>query len=403
MALLIMSPMSQKLRTLLLGGAIILVGCHQQDAETQPRPLKLSQAEQAPSLEPPQTGAALKDFANITEVSAKKRAFFDYLQPQIEFENRHIDTLKAHFSTLQKLLKQQGQLHPTDADWLNQAASLYRVDAADAAQQLATLNLKLGEIPAALVKAQAANESAWGTSRFAREANNLFGQWCFSPGCGIAPLQRNPDDTHEVQSFPSVAAGLRSYFVNLNSHKGYASLRQIRRCLQTHKQSYSGRALAAGLVNYSARGGHYVDELQSMIRINKLESWESNWWGESNPDHPCYSLVQVQVDHPDPVKVIAETETMLLLTEQEPRVIVASAAQSSSASAAQPSSVSAAPASSAPAAPASSVSAAEASSTSAAPAVNASAAQVSIKATLAVDLGQPEPQKETLTSAAAPI
>lgn len=299
-----MLPTYLQLCTLLFGLAI-LGGC-QQGSDSSSSDGLLIKTEQPPSLKPPKAGTALQDFASLTDVKEKKSAFFDYLEPQIEQENKHIAELHAQFSALQLLLRKQGQLHPVDADWLNRTAKLYRVDETDPAKQLQTLKAKVGIIPAALVKAQAANESAWGTSRFAREANNLFGQWCFTPGCGIAPKQRNPGDTHEVQSFPSVAAGLRSYFVNLNGHQSYADMRQIRRCLQSSQKTYSGRALAAGLVNYSARGGHYVDELQSMIRINELEPWHTNWWGENNPEHPCYDLVQVEADHPDPVKANTE-------------------------------------------------------------------------------------------------
>ena len=35
-------------------------------------------------------------------------------------------------------------------------------------------------IPVSLALAQAANESGWGTSRFALEGNALFGQWTWS-------------------------------------------------------------------------------------------------------------------------------------------------------------------------------------------------------------------------------
>ncbi|WP_325205997.1 glucosaminidase domain-containing protein, partial [Vibrio sp. 03_296] len=47
------------------------------------------------------------------------------------------------------------------------------------------LLVRANVLPEALVMIQAANESAWGTSRFARQANNLFGQWCYTPGCGV--------------------------------------------------------------------------------------------------------------------------------------------------------------------------------------------------------------------------
>ena len=48
-------------------------------------------------------------------------------------------------------------------------------------------------VPVSLVVAQAANESAWGKSRFAREGNNLFGIWCYTEGCGIVPKLRKDE------------------------------------------------------------------------------------------------------------------------------------------------------------------------------------------------------------------
>lgn len=50
--------------------------------------------------------------------------------------------------------------------------------------------LRVDVLPKALVLTQAANESAWGTSRFAVQANNYFGQWCYRTGCGLVPRER---------------------------------------------------------------------------------------------------------------------------------------------------------------------------------------------------------------------
>ncbi|HKJ91279.1 MAG TPA: glucosaminidase domain-containing protein, partial [Oceanipulchritudo sp.] len=44
------------------------------------------------------------------------------------------------------------------------------------------LRRRVDVIPPSLALAQAALESGWGTSRFAREGNNLFGIWCYTPG-----------------------------------------------------------------------------------------------------------------------------------------------------------------------------------------------------------------------------
>jgi Bax protein len=67
------------------------------------------------------------------------------------------------------------KLDAVDRLWLMVAADRYRVDAED----LAALARRMDVIPPSLALAQAAVESGWGTSRFAREGNALFGQWTF--------------------------------------------------------------------------------------------------------------------------------------------------------------------------------------------------------------------------------
>ena len=61
-------------------------------------------------------------------------------------------------------------------------------------------------IPAGLALAQAANESAWGKSRFAREGNNLFGTWTYDTDNGIKPERRAAGKTHLVRNYDSLEA-----------------------------------------------------------------------------------------------------------------------------------------------------------------------------------------------------
>jgi Bax protein len=143
-------------------------------------------------------------------------------------------------------------------------------------QQIQQLKTKVNFIPAALILAQAANESAWGTSRFAREGNNFFGQWCFSKGCGIVPNSRNSGANHEVASFDSPLGSVKSYIRNLNSHPTYALLRTLRQQSIDDGQRVSGELLAQGLIGYSERGEEYVKEIQSMIRYNKLSRFDAS-------------------------------------------------------------------------------------------------------------------------------
>ncbi len=115
------------------------------------------------------------------------------------------------------------------------------------------------------------NESAWGTSRFAKQGNNYFGQWCYVKGCGLVPQQRNDGAVHEVADFDHPMDSVRSYILNLNRHYTYDDLRDLR-AKEIKKQGYAtGLNLAAGLINYSERRMEYVKEIRSMISYNKLD------------------------------------------------------------------------------------------------------------------------------------
>ena len=136
--------------------------------------------------------------------------------------------------------------------------------------------LKIDEIPASLVLAQSANESGWGTSRFATQAKNMFGIWCFREGCGVKPLRREAGRKYEVAKYNTVEESVEAYMLNINSHRAYRELRNIRSTARATDNNLSGIALAEGLAGYSARGEQYVKEIKQLIRVNKLQRFNFN-------------------------------------------------------------------------------------------------------------------------------
>ena len=58
-------------------------------------------------------------------------------------------------------------------------------------------------IPTSIVLAQAANESGWGRSRFAREYNALFGQYTYDEKSGVIPYEREEGKKHLIKNFSS--------------------------------------------------------------------------------------------------------------------------------------------------------------------------------------------------------
>ncbi|MBS3805547.1 MAG: glucosaminidase domain-containing protein [Oleiphilaceae bacterium] len=210
---------------------------------------------------------ALPDFSVHTESNSKKSAFFSFLYPRVVLANARIAIQRGYLNSL----SQQDTLTDSETAWLEAQAKRLRVEAEPAsAEMFKRLDRKMDIIAPSLILAQAANESAWGTSRFARKGNNLFGQWCFSEGCGLVPKGRNEGASHEVAAFSSPYQSIRGYIQNLNSHPAYKPLRDTRATLRAQGKPLSGNALAAGLLSYSERGEEYVKEIRSMIDFNNL-------------------------------------------------------------------------------------------------------------------------------------
>ncbi|WP_100638683.1 glucosaminidase domain-containing protein [Marinobacter salexigens] len=216
--------------------------------------------------------ADLPDFTGYRDTTEKKAAFFSFVYPRIVLANSRILIERDYLDSL----THKDSLSKKEHAWLAAQAKRLRVEEDPGTpEQFALLRKRLDVIPPSLILAQAANESAWGTSRFARRGNNLFGQWCFSKGCGLVPLGRAEGASHEVAAFPSPYHSVRAYIQNLNRHGSYKGLRDTRLDDREAGNPLSGLSLARGLISYSERGEEYVNEIRSMIRYNNLEFYDS--------------------------------------------------------------------------------------------------------------------------------
>lgn len=213
----------------------------------------------------------MPDFEAISDIQAKKAAFFSYLLPAIEAQNRQLNQTHEQLLTLKEQLTTDRSLKQNQVQHLNRLAEKFQLKSAEPMQLVSNLLVRADELPAAMVLAQAAMESAWGTSRFAREANNLFGQWCFTSGCGLVPQRRPEGESYEVKAFNSVNDAIEAYFLNINTHAAYQQVRTIRSQARFEKKPLRGMDMVAGLEKYSGRGQAYIEELRSVIHSNSLE------------------------------------------------------------------------------------------------------------------------------------
>ncbi len=204
------------------------------------------------------------------DIDARKKAFFDYMRPIVRYYNQQI---LEDREWLQRVSESES-LGWRARRRLRNLAEGYRIDTDSLAEEdvIAVLQRRVDAVPESLVLVQAAKESGWGRSRFAREGNALFGQWCFTKGCGMVPGNRGSGLRHEVESFDSVGESVESYLRNLNTHERYIGMRKARQKLRQQDGEVTGSELAAHLDDYSERRDAYIAEVQSMIRQNNLES-----------------------------------------------------------------------------------------------------------------------------------
>jgi len=207
------------------------------------------------------------DFSLIQQIDERKRLFVLTLLPLILQVNEEIlaERLFREFDQRQTIREE-------DKTWLVAVARRYGIDevAPDEHEFRARLLRRLDSLPVSLALAQAANESGWGTSRFALEGNNLFGEWTLRQGAGLVPKERRRGARHEVRLFKDLEGSLRAYMLNLNTHRAYAGLRRTREALRAEGKRPNGPALVHGIQAYSERGLDYVRDIERLIRDNRL-------------------------------------------------------------------------------------------------------------------------------------
>lgn len=211
-----------------------------------------------------------RDMAVIEDLEARKALFLRALLPlvlQVNAELRQtrakvIDALDAQAA---------GRLGATDALWLEAVAEWYGAAPGDAADLLSRIDV----VPPSLALAQAAQESGWGTSRFAQNANALYGQRAWGAEAeGLKPAEAERPD-FRVRAFPDLLSGVRSYLHNLNSHDAYEELRRRRARARALGRPLDALNLVGGLHSYSEEGKDYVRALSELIESNRLQAFDS--------------------------------------------------------------------------------------------------------------------------------
>lgn len=210
-----------------------------------------------------------RDLHRIEASSARKELFLATMLPLVLQTNEEIAADRRRLLDLRAGLATAGGLSWRDEVWLEQLAEDYGLAEPNPTALLARIDL----IPPSLALAQAAEESGWGTSRFARDGNALFGQWSFGGDDIIQPLAGRGG--YGVRTFGNLSDAVRAYARNLNSHGAYRDFRSARAAARASGRPLDGFALAGTLTGYSERGHGYVKSLRLIMRANGLSAFDA--------------------------------------------------------------------------------------------------------------------------------
>jgi len=212
----------------------------------------------------------MPEFAKIEDIATKKQTFFDYLRPVVEAQNKIIIHERQFILAVIGKIDNGLAVNGSDNDKLESIVERYQYKVkAFTHKTLTPLVKRIDIIPVDMVLVQAAIESGWGSSRFAVDGFNFFGQWCFTQGCGLVPSARDDGKHHEVEVFDSPKDSIIAYMTNLNTNSAYRLFRSLRADLRAQKINLTAEKLVFGLINYSERKDEYIDELLDMLKHNK--------------------------------------------------------------------------------------------------------------------------------------
>jgi len=221
------------------------------------------------------------DLRELTGVSKRKITFIKSTLPLILHVNELILQDRQRLISIRNGMA-DGPVTDEDKAWLQEISKHYGADRPEPEALLKRVDI----IPPSLAIAQAAEESGWGTSRFAREGNALFGQRAYKAHRqGIVPNERGEGKAFKVRAFDHLIDGVKAYAHNLNSHFAYKAFRATRAAMRATAGSVDGYRLAGALELYSERGADYISTIRVIMRANSLKVFDGARLGKSKaPD-----------------------------------------------------------------------------------------------------------------------
>ena len=201
---------------------------------------------------------------DLRKIPSEKRkdVFVKLLLPSIEVVQQEV----LNNREIVKKLKVKKELTENEKIYAEKLFKKYRTEYG----KWNELESKMIVYPASLILTQGAIESAWGTSRFFREANNAFGVWSTNPNePRIAAKGSRGDFTPHLKKYDTLKDTVEDITLIISRSSAYTGIRKM---IWEGKSPYE---IAGGLTKYSEEGKEYVKKVRSTLKYNNFHEYDN--------------------------------------------------------------------------------------------------------------------------------
>lgn len=199
----------------------------------------------------------LRDFS----ANKRKEIFIKLLLPSIRIVHKEILNNKKNIT----ILKEKKEYTEEEKKYLDEIFYRYRVKN----MNFEELEKKMIIYPTSIILAQGGIESAWGTSRFFREANNAFGIWSANKNePRIRAGESRGKFTAHLRKYDSLKETVEDINYLVSRATPYKKLREL---INSGKKPYD---VVEGLSVYSEEGSKYVKKIRNTMKTNELMKYD---------------------------------------------------------------------------------------------------------------------------------
>ena len=217
-----------------------------------------------------------KDFNKEKYDAVRPALFYEIMTPVILKANEALAAEREQVLTLKKEFDQNGDLTPESMEKLKEWVTRYDVKPSDDLGTLFdTLIPKVDGVTPTLLLAAAAEDSGFGTSRYAREYNAVFHQRDWDGNGAIPDEKQKEGPQYRIKIFPSLYDAVLSQIHYLNTNGYFENYRIARAKYRRTDNLMRGYSVAHLLINFPYKPIKYPDIIKHLITQYELTPLDS--------------------------------------------------------------------------------------------------------------------------------